>query len=472
MGAAKSQLLIPHFALFGASVESLRLATMLWALGGVLLAMLWARGMFGPGVAMLLGPLVALDPSVLFVARHDWGSFSLGLLCRGGALMLLTAGWRRSSLALLAAGGFCLGVGIYNKIDFAVFVIAAALALVVAAPGVLRELLGRRRWQGLAAALGAALGAGPMLASLGGALAATRLLSRGRGEGASDWAEKLSAVGATIDGSYFERLMRSGGSFERLAGVEGAVATPQLVLLVLAVLVLAVCGIRDHRRGRPGRATVFVLLTTALTLAGILATPRAVRIHHFLNVVPFPQLVIATALVEIWRRAGRGLGRTAATALAVVAVAGALRADFATLSAIEESGGRGRWSAGVAALGRSLEALPGASVVCTDWGFGEPLRLVAPRLEISEPFWQLRRPRATAPALEGDADDLYLAWEPAYAVFPFGTAMLEAVAALPAGAAEVRHHADRSGDPAFVSVRFARPHRLAYRGGRVEVQLR
>ena len=69
----------------------------------------------------------AFDPSFLFVSRHDWGSVALALVFRGGGLYLATTGWARASLVRLAAGGLLLGLGIYNKIDFAPFVAGAGL---------------------------------------------------------------------------------------------------------------------------------------------------------------------------------------------------------------------------------------------------------------------------------------------------------------------------------------------------------
>ena len=72
-------------------------------------------------VALATAALLALDPSFLFVSRHDWGSVSLAMLCRGGGLWLAVLGWRRGSAAHLSMGGLLLGLGIYNKIDFVPF---------------------------------------------------------------------------------------------------------------------------------------------------------------------------------------------------------------------------------------------------------------------------------------------------------------------------------------------------------------
>ena len=73
--------------------------------------------------------------------------------------------------------------------------------------------------------------------------------------------------------------------------------------------------------------------------------------------------------------------------------------------------------------------------------------------------------------LAGGPQHVYLVQEPGYQVFDIGHALLEAVRGLPMGAATVREHADRNGESAFRSIRFARPHQLIYRGS-FEVRLR
>ena len=59
---------------------------------------------------------------------------------------------------------------------------------------------------------------------------------------------------------------------------------------------------------------------------------------------------------------------------------------------------------------------------------------------------------------------MYLVYEGDYAVFDYGERLLEAVRELPPGAVVIRRHDDRVGDVAFLSIRFARDHRLAYDG--------
>jgi hypothetical protein len=127
------------------------------------------------------------------------------------------------------------------------------------------------------------------------------------------------------------------------------------------------------------------------------------------------------------------------------------------------------WSHAVEELARGLP--PDARPVSLDWGLDGPLRFVAPELAATEPIWRLRAGRA-ATELTGTPQHVYLVFEPEYAVFPFGQAMLRAIAALPAEVVRVTHHRDREGAPVLRAIRFDVPHTLVYRRGRFEVKLR
>jgi hypothetical protein len=466
MGALKSQVLVPVLAGSGPDTRALRLATLSLALAGVWLAMAFSARLFDLPTAALLGLLLAFDPSFLFTSRHDWGSFALGFLLRSAAALALLTGWRARSAGRLLLGGICAGLAVYNKIDAAVPLAAALAAALVATPSLARDAVTRAR--SLGAALGGLLlGAAPLLAHAGPALQMTQVAARRTAEGRGDWAEKWSALFAVLDGSYFQRLLRSGGSFEALGQVEGVVATPFPLLFAACALGLAIWLVRERLRGRRHPAPTFALLAALLTFAGILLTPRAIRIHHFLNAWPLPQLVVAVAVREAWRRMGHPVARGALALLLAASLGAALRVDIATLDLMRRTGGKGLWSDAVVRLAPELE---GAHVVALDWGFAGPLRWTDPSLRVDEPIWRMRgRGRRE---LEGNGDSIYLLHERPLAVFPFGPALLDALAALPPDSYQLERHADRSGDTAFVSLRFAGPHRLVYRGGRFEVQLR
>ncbi len=469
MGALKSQVLIPVFAVFDASTRSLRLATLGIGLLGMLAAMAFARRALGAPAALLTGLLLAVDPSFLFVSRHDWGSFALSLLLRCSALYFLFTGFDGRSALRLAVGGLCVGLGGYNKVDFGVGALAAAGALLCVRPD-LPVALWRRRSETAAALAGLAVGSAPILASLSDTFRAARKAAGHLQLDSPDWPEKLFAARATLDGSYFDLLMRAGGSFERMLGSDPAAASLLPLLFVASGAALTFLLLREARRGPWNRVHGFLLLTAILTPLAILLTPRATRIHHWLNLYPFPHLVVSAAAVALWRRAeGAWAGRVALAAALGVAFATAVRVDVVTLRGIREGGGKGRWSDAVAALSAELAERPGSVAVSLDWGFDAPLRFLDAQLATREPFWGLRGRRSLA-LPPGAAGHVYLVAEPDYAVFPYGAALLRALDRLPEGSVAVRRHRDREGDPAFRSVRFRGPHRLVYRDGRFEVE--
>jgi hypothetical protein len=484
MGALKSQLLIPVFAAFGPSTAALRATTFAWGLAGCLLAVLFAGRLLGPAVAAATGALLALDPAFLFVSRHDWGSFALGLLLRCAGLWLFAVGLGRGSPAWLAASGLALGLGVYNKIDQLPAIAAAAAALALCCPRGAVGLVRGRPGALAAFAAGLAAGAAPLAAGGLRGAAAVRGVAGDLRLG-PDLAEKLSTWRALFDGSYFHRLMLAGGSFEALPEVTGAATGLFLPALAASAVLLAVHLARRRPWQARERALAFALAALGLGVAALLLLPRAVRIHHVMNVMPFPQLVVAAAAVELWRagarpdwragarpaarRVAHAAPRTLAAAGLAAVLAGHLAVDLRTLAEIR-GGGRGRWSDALAGYARELAAEPGVPVVSLDWGFHAPLRFLAPQLDLREPIWALRGGAGVGTRLDGAPGTVYLVQEPRYRVFDLGQHFLAAVGRLPEGAAAVRAHPDRSGETAFVSVRIARPHRLVYRG-RLEVEL-
>jgi hypothetical protein len=260
--------------------------------------------------------------------------------------------------------------------------------------------------------------------------------------------------------------MRAGGSFERMFDVEGAAAGPFLVIYALAIAFLAGRLALSARRGSWEPATAFVLATAVLSSLGILAIPRATRIHHALGAYPFPQYVVALAILGLAGSARQPARRAAAAGIAALALAGSAWTSWRTFDTIQSSHGKGRWSDATVGLAVELAEDPGAIAVSLDWGFRAQLRFLDRGLEIREPVWEITRrsPQAGPWSFEGDGRMRYLLWDRDFSVFPVGPAFLEAVSGIDSSRIAIRRYPDREGDPAFVSVRIAGPHRIVYRG--------
>jgi hypothetical protein len=300
-GAAKSWLLLPSFALFGASMPVLRLTALGWGLAALLLFMLWTWRWLGRNTALLAGALLAFDPAFFFISVLDWGPALPSFLCRFTCFYFTLRWWqtrnqpqapepkdsggemtpeklsgaspapffRRVSFAAFRAGwraflaGLFAGLGFYNKIDFAVLLGGVLLALLCAnaRPLWARRSLRRssiRHFRSSApeppfsifapplvlAGLGFLLTAGPMLIQIPGILNA---LSAGGSSATApgELAEKLNTTLAMYDGSYFYRLMDAGGLFDKMYQSRAPVFAPLGIALILAAFYLVLRSVKD-----------------------------------------------------------------------------------------------------------------------------------------------------------------------------------------------------------------------------------
>jgi hypothetical protein len=473
MGALKSQLLIPSFAAAGSSLSVLRLTTLAWSVLGLLVCLAFARRAFGSAVALVSGLLLVCDPSFLFMSRHDWGSFSLGFLLRCASLLFAVVWWQSGRLRYALLAGASLGLGIFNKVDFALFPAAAALTLLAVGRDVLWSIARERRAHAVAAIATAALFALPIVISLPELGTAAGRLAEQVG-----FSEKVRALGSVLDGSYLLRLIRVGGRFDAMQPVED-VARGGLGLA--AVLMAAGLALGAVRRRVPPGATL--LLVCGISLAGLhLLLPGGARAHHLMNLYPFPHLIVAVGLVALWQgwkpplaQSPRAVAarRAAAGILLLALVATNLRVVWQTHAEIQQSGGRGYWSDAVVGFVDDLAASPGTRVICLDWGLHNQVAFLGDELRSLDAIWQVRRARLRRRiwTFAGNADDVYLIHPEPLDLFGLGPRFQRALGELPEDRVEVRPHLDREGGVAFLAVHLKTPHRILYDGRRFVIRL-
>lgn len=476
MGALKSQLLIPVFAVLEPTTTTLRRTTLVWSWLGIGLMMAWAAGALGPCVALVAGVLVVLDPSFLWVSRHDWGSFALGFLLRCGALYFLFDGWTQKRNGRLFLGGLCVGLGLFNKVDFVVFPFAAGLGLLLVAPNLVKQALGQRRRSAGFAALGFFVSVIPLLLAAADTQHTVRQAFATADINPVTMSEKLATLATTLDGSRFDSLMRAGGKARYIPEFDPA-AGPFLVIFLVASLWLGFRLVRGRREAGPWQAETFLLLTASLTVIGILIIPRTERLHHALNLYPFPQLIVAAVVARLWFGAGGGkhlrrAARGAAGALVTLAVLGSVYVHWQTWTTIHRSGGKGLWSdVRMRHTAELLEERPIPTVVALDWGFSWGLRYERPALAMIDLPAEMRSRGDFAWSFDGTPQFDYLLYPDRYATFPHGARFLEAARRLPPEFVSVRDHYDGQGELAFRSVRIRHPHRVKLGRG-VEIELR
>jgi hypothetical protein len=452
-GALASWLLIPTFKVFGATLPVLRSATFSWDMAALLLFMLWIWRWLGLAVALLAGALLASDPAFFFLGLLDWGFAVPSFLCRAAGLCLVLVWWEngRNRYVFLAAA--CFGLGFFNKADFSVFIagLAAAAAIVYARP-----LWGRlRAWRSLLplAFLGFGLGAFPIIHYMPHIL---HDATTGVTAAPAEFSEKLHTMLTMYDGSYFFRLMEVGGVFRKMFAAPSSVWSPFGVAVLCSSLVLAVEA-TVRRSVEFTRAARFLLVSALLVTLGVFIVPGAVRLHHAVLVVPLPHLIVATAVVVVWRRmpadaiAG-GVLRGLLTIALLVVLFGQGRALQMTRHTIRISGGRGYWSASMDEFCQEIKGRSNLTIASVDWGFNEQVLFLTDEPRAVEPFWQFK-PGFMPPRLRQAANVIYLAHPPDYSVFGFDHFYLDEARAAPTNF-EIKPWRDRQGHIDFYSIAF------------------
>ena len=445
------------------------------ALAGLAVVAAFSRRAFGAATALTATALLCFDPSFLLLACHDWGSFSLSFLLRGVTLWCGWRWWDSRRTAWLWTAAFTTGLAFYNKVDIVIFASAVGIALLVVAAKPLSRAW-REEPRAARTAAGAcvafAIGLAPMFPALPAVFAARNAFAE-----PNELAEKLHTLWTMLDGSYFHRLMATGGIFgaDSLGQVADAQASALPIALLLGVawllyrIATAPAGQRDPR-------ALFLLLSSALSILGVMALPGAVRIHHAMNVYPLLHWLVAYALVDAartlsgeatsGRRPGRMIALGALWTLALAVVASQWRTFDHTVSRYQQSGGKGRWSNAIHAFAATLDEDFEGTVSSLDWGFHEPLALLSRGGTFRESHWQIPRALRERPAwvIVGEPGDYYILHLAPYDRSGFGRLFVSAVAEANDDRITALEHLDGDGDVAFVTVRVEAPHRVSFAG--------
>jgi hypothetical protein len=296
LGALKAWMLMPSIELFGSSMAVLRWSALAWSLVGLLFFMLWAWRLMGVAGALISGLLLGLDPSFFFISVMDWGPAMPSFLCRFAGFCLLLHWWHHRRSVWLFLGSFGMGLGFFNKIDFAVILLGTGLAVVLIWGKELLRIARNAPGQLAAGGLGFLLGSGLMIFNFVRILFSV-VAGRTAPE-ANEAAVKLATFWTMLDGSHFYRLMENGGMFLDMYHSAPPVRSLFGVVFGGAAVYLTVRVVRGQLFSEGSRLPLFLLVSTILISVGIFLLPRAFRIHHTSLIYPFPHLIIAAAVIN------------------------------------------------------------------------------------------------------------------------------------------------------------------------------
>jgi hypothetical protein len=452
LGAFKSWLLIPPIALFGATVPVLRLTNLAMSVAGLLFFMLWTWRMAGLRVALAAGPLLALDPAFFFTSILDWGAAAPSLLCRFAGFYFAVRVWERGKVRDALLAGVFLGLGLFNKIDFVVILLGVTLGAAVALGPDLAAFAARRGrvlvWGSLAFLIGGGM---LMLTQIPNILSQHQLVRRG------ELNEKMHILQTMWDGSYFYRLMAAGGRFDALYKVAPATWTPFALVFAASTAVLGAGMLRRGAQDEARQLPTFLLLTTLLLTVGFLLLPGANRLHHALAVMPFPHLIIASALVIGWRKCGNSRIGRALLAACFAALIGWQALDIVrTQRLIRDTGGRGWWSASMDQFCREVKNRSDLTIISLDWGFNEQLLYLTSGPRLVEPIWKwIANPDVDLSKPPGDENFVFLFHPDTYSQTAYGSNFIR-YAPPPGKSLSIQAWCDAEGRPAFYSARFVK----------------
>jgi len=418
LGGLKSILMKPWLMHAGITPVTLRAPMVLFGLAALLLTAWLAAQAFGRREAALAALLFALDPSALHHVREDWGPCALALLLRAGVLASVVAFVKKQKVRWLLLGAALAGLGLWNKADFAFFLLALIGATAFWYRPALRNVSRKTWWQAIALFLLTALPAWLFWLTHGELLR----WSLGAAPHPFGWLTlkyKTYALLDTLSGFYPIRNFLG----------EGGIATKRTMLphLLLAGLIALPLLWRKIRQAPAwtGRALPFFLTLLGLQTVVLLLVPQVGGSHHYFSLVPATHL-LAAALVWLFidhafttenaRRIGSIL------ILLPLLLTSAIAVGDVELT-LDRRGGAGNWSPAIDKLAARVAADPTARYQLLDWGMTTQLVALNGKFDYEEIFWSLALTPATSEAMDHlgaamrDPRNVFIAHDIAFTVF-------------------------------------------------------
>ncbi len=410
IGPLKSLALVPAFALGGYSVYSLRLTTILITLVGLVYTARAGRAIAGPIAAAIAVALAATDPSLILFTRADWGPVAIAFTLRIASLFYLWRWWTEKTRRDLIIGAALLGLGLYDKANFSWFIAAVGAA---GAVGMFCDQDRPRpeRRDVVLAVCAFVLASAPFWAFnlTHDWMTVRQLRSRTRPMNTS-LVEAMPARAAAL------LLMLEGRSTaiwmfgEALPRRLGVSATPLAPLTIAATVILL------WNARHSWRFLLFPMLMVVMLIAMFLM-PRAIWVHHWIGVYPFPQLAIGAATMVVLDGAMKRrqwIGACLVCPLIASALAANLIVDASYRKLMVKTGGAAAWSDGIYQLHQLLETeYANRSIHVMGWGLSTQLQLLSGgQLQLRDSFWDALDRGQVTPKVVGlvrDRSNVFLA---------------------------------------------------------------
>jgi Dolichyl-phosphate-mannose-protein mannosyltransferase len=430
IGALKSWIYTPVFALFGVSPVSIRLPAILISCGTLALGYSLVRRILTPGWAVAFTGACAVHPGFVLLTRVDLGPIALMLFLKALCLVLLFKWLDGPQRICWSVFGVCL-LGFFDKFNFIWFIVALAFSTsAIYGAEIFRKLrtVPVRVLVGIAIAL-VAVGS-LVLWIIYPLLQRPHVRATFSGRFSQMWSlYESTSTGAGTAFLWFKSPPAV--PFWSGWGVLGVTA-----IFLLLALVSYGLGRSANRNvdTRTLRFCLWCLLMFGIILLEIVLTPQAGGPHHLIMLFPFDLLAgfsAAFLFANAWPRMRRQIVLLEGCVL-IIWVASNLRSFDAHFTKFGDiSSFRGRWSPHVQLLAAYLneKAKNVDSIYTTDWGIGFELtalcrRKIGRKVKDSWPTflgWSADRPDAAAEitrVFPPEKTALYVSFVSEESVFP------------------------------------------------------
>lgn len=367
LGALKSWLYNPYFALWRPSAFSLRLPAVLAGVATLWLVFTFLDRIASRKAAWIGTLLLATDSSFLLIETTDFGFVALQFVLKLSAILLLLRFHRDGHIATLAAGFFLFGLALWDKAVFAWVLAGLAVATAVVFPAALWRHFTLRN---LAIAVGSmSLGALPLLIyNTARPLETWRANAKVAPE---PILAKADILLRTVDGSALFGFVTAveAGPKSDAPRYTASIGGPHRNLILPATTMAAFATLVFWRR-KVGRLVSFALIACSVTwLVMALTAGAGGAVQHTILLWPFHLMVLGVALAQLPPR-----WAVAATAVLCAANLGVTNRYYADLV---RNGPAIRWSDAVGPLEQYLANSGAERIFVADWGIIETLSLLS-----------------------------------------------------------------------------------------------
>jgi hypothetical protein len=429
IGALKSWIYTPIFAVFGVSPTSIRLPVILISCGTLVLGYSLVRRILTPGWAAAFTGACAVHPGFVFLTRVDWGPVALMLFLKALCLVLLFKWLEGPQRICWSVLGVCV-LGFFDKFNFIWFIVALAFSTsAIYGTEIFRKLkiVPLRVLLAIAITL---VAVGLLVLWIVYPLLQRPHAQAYSGRFSQMWSlyESMSTGGAT---AYL--WFKSPPAIPSWTG--WGVLSLTAILLVLTFVSYGL-----HARANKNVDTrklkfcLWCLLMFGIIFVEMLLTPQAGGPHHTIMLFPFDLLSAFSAaflLANTFPRMHRQVVLLEGCVL-IIWVASNLRSFEIHFSKFRDmSSFRGRWSPHVESLAAYLneKAKNVDSIYTVDWGIGFELRAlcrhsIGRKVKDSWPIflgWSPDRTEAAAGVAQvfpSEKKALYVSFVPEESVFP------------------------------------------------------